>query len=82
MTRAFVFLAAVAALAPTQAFACGMYIPDEDEKMLAQVFDEIDAAAPVVAVPSADKNAANAAALVAQAPQPMIAEAAAEKPES
>lgn len=81
MSRAFVF-AALATLAPAQAFACGMYTSFEDEKMLAQVFDEIDAAAPAPSVESKDKNAANAAALVAQAPQPVIAEATVETPES
>lgn len=89
MSRAFALVAALAAFAPTQAFACGMYIRVEDEKMLAQVFEEIDAAAPVVAevapvVEAATpvKNAANAAAIAAPASQPVIAEVAAETPES
>lgn len=85
MSRAYVFALALAVVAPSQAFACGMYIPEEDEKMLAQVFEEIDAVAPApVVTASKDKNAANAAALArpADVKAPVIAEVTADKTES
>jgi hypothetical protein len=40
MTRLALVL--FAALAPTSALACGMYVPPERERLLAEIFDEID----------------------------------------
>jgi hypothetical protein len=43
MLRAFGFVLAVSVIAPASALACGMYIPEPEEKMtLASVLDSID----------------------------------------
>ena len=39
LTRTFVL---IALLPSTSAFACGMYMPQEQERLLADVFEEID----------------------------------------
>jgi hypothetical protein len=42
---------------PSSAFACGMYIPPEKEKMLTELMDDIDAPT-VIAEPTVDVVAA------------------------
>ena len=46
MLRQIAFALALSfAAAPASALACGMYVPPEKEKLLAEIFDDIDAPA-------------------------------------
>lgn len=56
---AIAFALAVTAL-PTSAFACGMYIPPEKERMLTEIMDDIDAPTAVPDEAIAAASAANA----------------------
>lgn len=55
---AIAFALAVTALPPS-AFACGMYIPPEKERMLTEIMDDIDAPTPVTDEAAVAASAAN-----------------------
>ena len=69
MTRLTVLLAATLGMS-SSAFACGMYLPEENQKMLAQVLEDIDAQAGNVVVEAVQPTT----------PEPAIADAALVEP--